>query len=336
MENRYSRQELFSGIGPEGQKKVRSAAIAIVGCGALGTLQAETLTRAGIGRLKIIDRDFVEPSNLQRQSLFTENDADQSLPKAVAAAAHLKTLNSEVEVLPVVSDLSQDSISLLEGVQLILDGTDNFQTRYLINDFSWKSGVPWIYGACVSSTGVACAFIPDAFPCLRCLFETEPAAGSAQTCDTAGIIWPAVGAVVSFQIAAAMKILTGADVAPELFQVDVWQNHYHVVSLSKAKRDGCETCGKRTFPSFGKSAELNTSLCGRDAVQIRPGKEAQLDLESVFQRWQKIGTARKNPFLVKLILKNNEVVLFPDGRALIKGTSDFTRARDLYSKYVGM
>jgi molybdopterin-synthase adenylyltransferase len=335
MDNRYSRQELFSGIGRNGQMKLRSACVAIVGCGALGTLQAETLTRAGIGRLKIIDRDFVEPSNLQRQSLFTEQDAEQSLPKAVAAARHLKDLNGEVEIVPMVSDLSPDSISLLDGVQLILDGTDNFQTRYLLNDFSWKSGTPWIYGACVSSSGVAGVFVPDSFPCLRCLFETEPAAGSAQTCDTAGIIWPAVGAVVSFQIAAAMKILTEAGIAPELFQVDVWQNHYHVVSLSKAKRSDCETCGKRTYPSFGKNAELNTSLCGRDAVQIRPGKQAQLDLDSVFERWQKIGIARKNPFLVKLILENNEVVLFPDGRALIKGTNDFTRARDLYSKYVG-
>ncbi len=333
--SRYSRQELFAGIGQEGQERLRAATIAIVGCGALGSLQAEILTRAGIGKLKIIDRDFVEPSNLQRQSLFTENDAQQSLPKAVAAATHLRDLNSEVEVTPLVSDLSQDSSSLLEDVQLIMDGTDNFQTRYLLNDFAWKESIPWIYGACVSSTGVACAFVPDSFPCLRCLFETEPSAGAGQTCDTAGIIWPAVGAVVSFQIAAAMKILTGKALAPQLLQLDVWENHYHVVSLAAAKRSDCATCGLRLYPSFGKSAELNTSLCGRDAVQIRPGKQAAVDLDLVFERWQRIGNTHRNPFLVKLILNENELVLFPDGRALIKGTNDFTRARDLYAKYVG-
>lgn len=333
--SRYSRQELFSGIGREGQARLRSATVAIVGCGALGSLQAEILTRAGIGKLKIIDRDFVEPSNLQRQSLFTESDAEQSLPKAIAAAMHLRNLNSEVEVTPLVSDLSQDSSILLDGAQLILDGTDNFQIRYLLNDFAWEKSIPWIYGACVSSTGVACAFVPESFPCLRCLFETEPSAGTGQTCDTAGIIWPAVGAVVSFQIAAAMKILTGKVPAPQLLQLDVWENHYHVVSLAGAKRSDCATCGLRLYPSFGKSAELNTSLCGRDAVQILPGKRAEIDLDFIFERWQRIGRTHRNPFLVRLILKENELVLFPDGRALIKGTNDFTRARDLYAKYIG-
>jgi molybdopterin-synthase adenylyltransferase len=336
MIGRYSRQELFPGIGREGQEKLRSASIGVVGCGALGSLQAEILTRAGIGRLKIIDRDFVEPSNLQRQSLFSENDAEQSLPKAIAAAMHLKELNREVEVLPLVCDLSQDNSSALDDVQLILDGTDNFQTRYLLNDIAWKTRKPWIYGACVSSSGVASAFVPDSFPCLRCLFETEPSPGSGQTCDTAGIIWPAVGTVVSFQITAALKLLTGTPVIPQLLQVDVWENHYHLVSLSSAKRSNCQTCGLRLYPSLDKSTQLHTSLCGRDAVQIRPRKQADLDLDSLFQRWQRIGLTQRNPFLIKLILKGNELVLFPDGRALIKGTSDFTRARDLYSKYVGI
>lgn len=333
---RYSRQELFAGIGKEGQQKLRSAAVAIVGCGALGSLQAEILTRAGIGHLRIIDRDFVEPSNLQRQSLFTESDADQSLPKAEAAAAHLKELNQEVEVVPIVSDLSPDTDSLLDNVDLILDGTDNFQTRYLLNDIAWKTSTPWVYGACVASSGLSCAFMPDSFPCLRCLFETEPSAGSGETCDTAGIIWPAVGAVVSFQIAASMKILTGKPVRPELLQADVWENHYHVVSLEAAKRSDCATCGLKLYPSLQKNPDLQTSLCGRDAVQIKPDGRSNLDLDSIFQRWQKIGPAKKNAFLVKLILKGNELVLFPDGRALIKGTTDFTRARDLYSKYVGI
>jgi adenylyltransferase/sulfurtransferase len=334
--SRYSRQELFSGIGKEGQKLLRSASVAIVGCGALGSLQAEALTRAGIGSLQIIDRDFVEPSNLQRQSLFTEQDAEQCLPKAVAAAAHLRDLNQGVEVQAIVGDLSPDRESLLSNVDLILDGTDNFQTRYLLNDISWKNSIPWIYGACVASSGLACAFVPDSFPCLRCLFETEPTPGSGETCDTAGIVWPAVGSIVSFQIACALKLLTEKTLRPEFLQVDVWENRYRVVSIEAAKRPDCATCGTKVYPSLLKSQELQTSLCGRDAVQIKPHRIADVDLDSIHHRWQKIGSTTRNPFLVKLILKENELVLFPDGRALIKGTSDFVRARDLYSKYVGI
>jgi molybdopterin-synthase adenylyltransferase len=335
-DSRYSRQELFPGIGKEGQQMLRSSSAAIVGCGALGSLQAETLVRAGIGRLKIIDRDFVEPSNLQRQSLFTESDAMESLPKAVAAATRLKQINHEVEVIPMVADLSADDQGLLDDIDIILDGTDNFQTRYLLNDLSWKNSIPWIYGACVASSGLSCAFVPDSFPCLRCLFETEPPVGTGQTCDTAGIIWPAVGAIVSFQIASAMKILTRKNVHPELLQLDVWTNHYHVVSLNSAKRADCLTCGTKVYPSLQKSAELHTTICGRDAVQIKPKGQPQLNLDSIYQRWQKVGSTTRNAFLVKLILSGNELILFPDGRALIKGTTDFTRARDLYSKYVGV
>jgi adenylyltransferase/sulfurtransferase len=255
-----------------------------------------------------------------------------------------------VEIISDVSDLNPDNIHLLDESDLILDGTDNFQTRYLINDYAWKNNVPWIYGACVGSTGVSSAFIPESFPCLRCLFEDEPPPGTAPTCDTAGIIWPAVGVVVSYQVAAAFKILTGRgdsrghqgqaqglplQQAPELLQVDVWENHYRTVSLNKAKRNDCRTCGLREFPALTQHSGFETSLCGRDSVQIKPSQKAKLSLDEVYQRWKKTGECAKNPFLVKLILPENEIVLFPDGRAIIKGTSDVSRARDLYAKYVG-
>ncbi|MCI0414843.1 ThiF family adenylyltransferase [bacterium] len=333
--NRYSRQELFPGIGKEGQSKLRAANVTIVGCGALGSLQAEVLCRAGIGSIHIIDRDFVEHSNLQRQALFTEEDAKNLVPKAVAARNQLQRINQDVLVKTDVSDLSPDNIDLLSGANLILDGTDNFSTRYLINDFAWKNQIPWIYGACVSSSGVACAFIPDSFPCLRCLFENEPPPGTAPTCDTAGIIWPAVGTVVGYQIAAAFKILTGAEQLPEILQLDVWDNEYRTVSLEKAKRSNCATCGLREFPSLAQSSGFDTSLCGRDAVQIKPAQKAHLDLQEIHDRWSRTGECIMNPFLVKLVLPENEIVLFPDGRAIIKGTVDIARARDLYAKYVG-
>jgi adenylyltransferase/sulfurtransferase len=333
--NRYSRQELFQPIGKDGQKKIRQSSVAIVGCGALGSLQAEVLTRAGVGKIILVDRDFVEHSNLQRQSLFDESDANQVVPKAIAAAKHLGEINKDVNVVPVVTDLGPDNLNLLKDAELILDGTDNFQIRFLLNDYSWKQNVPWIYGACVGSTGTASAFLPLSFACLRCIFESEPPAGVAPTCDTAGILWPAVGAVVSYQITAAFKILTGNPIVSEILQMDVWNGEHRIVSLSKAKRSDCLTCGLMKFPSLQIQAVQETALCGRDAVQIRPTKSMSLDMDAIYQRWESIGASRRNPFLIKLALAENEIVLFPDGRAIIKGTSDFTRARTLYAKYVG-
>ena len=332
---KYSRQELFQPIGKEGQKRIRQSVVGIVGCGALGSLQAEVLTRAGVGKIILIDRDFVEHSNLQRQSLFDESDADQVVPKAIAAARHLAEINQDVDVVPQVADLSVDNLHLLKDANLILDGTDNFQVRFLLNDYSWKQSVPWIYGACVGSTGTSSAFLPPAFSCLRCIFESEPIPGSAPTCDTAGILWPTVGSVVSYQITSAFKILTRTPITPEILQIDIWTGEHRLVSLSKAKRADCPTCGLMKFPSLQVQAVQETALCGRDAVQIRPAKSASLDLDAIYQRWESIGISRRNPFLIKLALPENEIVLFPDGRAIVKGTSDFARARSLYAKYVG-
>jgi adenylyltransferase/sulfurtransferase len=333
--NRYSRQELFPGVGKAGQEKLRSSTVTIVGCGALGSLQAEMMCRAGIGTLILIDRDFVEFSNLQRQALFDEQDAIRCTPKAVAAARRLKEINPEVNVIHHVEDLTLDHLQLVEDTHLLLDGTDNFQTRYLLNDVAWKIRIPWIYGACVGATGVASAFVPDEFPCLRCIFENEPPPGSAPTCDTAGIIWPAVGMVVSYQIAAAFRILTGAELRPEILQFDVWESYYRTMSLEKAKRSDCATCGTREFPSLQTRAGFETSLCGRDAVQIRPAMKSTLNLDEIYENWSRVGDCVRNPFLLKLKLPENEIVLFPDGRAMIKGTVDVARARDLYAKYVG-
>lgn len=335
MQSRYSRQELYKPFGKDGQRKLREATVVIAGCGALGSLQAEMISRAGIGRLILIDRDFVEYTNLQRQSLFRESDAERSIPKAIAAAERIREINSDVEVVPHVADLSPDSLSLCEAANLILDGTDNFQTRFLINDYCWKKTIPWIYGACVGASGAAAAFVPDSFPCLRCLFESEPPPGSAPTCDTAGILWPAAGTVVSYQMVQAFKILTGSPVSPQILHFDLWDDQNRIVGLGKAKRSDCETCGSRRYPALQQTAGMETSLCGRDAVQIRPQIRKHLDLDAIHERWLHIGKSYRNPFLIKLPMEKNEIVLFPDGRAIIKGTSDFSRARDLYAKYVG-
>ncbi|HJZ12958.1 MAG TPA: ThiF family adenylyltransferase, partial [Acidobacteriota bacterium] len=274
--------------------------------------------------------------NLQRQALFTEKDAELTLPKAIAAAQHLGELNRDVVIESHVADLNPDNASLLQEADLILDGTDNFQTRYVINDIAWKSNIPWIYGACVATSGIAAAFVPPSFPCLRCLFESEPPPGTAPTCDTAGILWPAVGSVVSFQITTAFKLLTGNEVEPQLLQFDVWHNHFHIVSLEKAKRADCPTCGLKVYPSLLQRADFETTLCGRNAVQIRPQQNANLDLERIYDTWKQIGEAYRNVFLAKLKVGEHEIVVFSDGRAIIKGTGDFSRARDLYSKYIGL
>ena len=333
--SRYSRQELFLPVGKDGQKKIRDSIVGIVGCGALGSLQAEVLTRAGVGKIILIDRDFVEHSNLQRQSLFDENDANQVVPKAIAAAKHLAEINKDVDVIPHVADLSVDNLDLLKTANLILDGTDNFQVRFLLNDYSWKQNIPWIYGACVGSTGTASAFLPPEFPCLRCIFESEPPAGSAPTCDTAGILWPAVGSVVSYQVTAAFKILTGNPITPQILQMDVWNGEHRLVSLSKAKRAGLFNMWADEISIIASSSSTGNCSLRKRCCSNQAGKNGIIEFDAIYQRWESLGTSRRNPFLIKLALAENEIVLFPDGRAIIKGTSDFVRARSLYAKYVG-
>jgi adenylyltransferase/sulfurtransferase len=336
--SRYSRQELFDGIGPDGQARLARARVAVVGCGALGSVLSETLVRAGVGSLTLIDRDFVEESNLQRQSLFDESDVARSLPKAVAAETRLRRINSQVEIHGVVADLAPDNASeLLSGASLVLDGTDNFETRFLLNDLAVRDGFPWVYGACVAAYGIALLVRPGRTPCLRCLLEEMPAPGSGPTCDTAGVVAPVVHVVAGVQSAEALKLLAGDEAAllPGVFTVDLWRGRFDVLDLS-GRAPSCPACTERRFDyAEVQSAGIATALCGRDAVQVRPGRRARIDLEALAVRLGRLGEVRRNEYLLRFSGEEAELVVFEDGRALIKGVASPARARSLYARYVG-
>lgn len=332
---KYSRQVLFQPIGAAGQERLQGAKVVIVGCGALGTAQANALVRAGIGALRIVDRDYVEESNLQRQILFDESDAAENLPKAVAAERKLKRINSEVEVEGVVADLdSGNAEELLRGFHLILDGTDNFQTRYLINDVAVKLGVPWIYGAVVASYATSLTVLPGRTPCLACVFP-EPPQGLHETCDTAGVIGPAVAWAAAVQATEALKILVGReeDLHGSLVAYDIWKNRYQQVK--PAMNPQCRTCGARAFVHLEGGGSAYVSLCGRNSVQIHQRESRRLDLAALQERLARFGPVKANDFLLKCLLEPYELTVFPDGRAIIKGTQDPAVARGLYAKYIG-
>jgi len=336
--SRYSRQELFAGIGPQGQRRIRASTVAVVGCGALGTHLAETMARAGVGTLRIIDRDFVEPSNLQRQSLFDEEDAAAALPKAVAARRRLARINSEVRVDAVVADLVPENASaLMGGAQVVLDGTDNFEARFLVNDVCVRDGIPWIYGACVGSYGLALAVRPRLTPCLRCLLEEMPAPGSGPTCDTAGVIAPIVQVVAGIQAAEALKLLSGHPEAllPGVVTVDLWQAQFEVMDL-RGRAPWCPACTEGRFEYAQAGASGSAVLCGRDAVQLRPPKGgARIELQALAERLRPVADVRSNEYLVRFTAEGKEVAVFADGRAIVKGVSDPAQARALYARYVG-
>lgn len=337
MQGRYSRQELFAGIGPEGQRRIRSATVTVVGCGALGSALAETMARAGVGTLLVVDRDFVEPSNLQRQSLFDEEDAASGLPKAVAAERKLRRINSDVRVEGIVTDLVPDNAArLLRGAQVVLDGTDNFEARFLVNDVCVREGIPWVYGACVGSYGLALAVRPRVTPCLRCLLEHMPAPGSGPTCDTAGVIAPIVQVVAGIQGAEALKLLAGREAAllPGVVTVDLWQSQFDVMDL-RGRAPWCPACveGRFEYAEGGRAA--TAVLCGRDAVQVRAPLGTQVDLPALAERLRPLGEVRRNEYLVRFSADGHEVVVFADGRAIVKGVTDTAQARALYARYVG-
>jgi adenylyltransferase/sulfurtransferase len=336
--SRYSRQELFEGVGPAGQARLGGARVAVVGCGALGSVLSEMLVRAGVGSLTVIDRDFVEESNLQRQSLFDESDVERSLPKAVAAAARLRRINSEVEVRGVVADLAPDNASeLLAGAELVLDGTDNFETRFLLNDLAVRDGFPWIYGACVAAYGIALLVRPGRTPCLRCLLEELPAPGSGPTCDTAGVVAPIVHVVAGVQAAEALKLLAGNEAAllRGVFTADLWQGRFDVLDLSR-RPPSCPACTERRFDyAEDRSRGLTATLCGRNAVQVRPARGARIDLEALAARLERLGRVRRNEYLLRFSGEDAELVVFEDGRALVKDVASPARARSLYARYVG-
>lgn len=333
MDSRYSRQTRFAPFGEEGQRKLRAARLAIVGCGALGSAQAELLTRAGVGSLRLIDRDFVELSNLQRQFLYHESDAREALPKAAAAARRLHQMNSEVFFDPVIADLTPaNAAELFENIDLILDGTDNFETRYLINDVAVASGVPWIYGAAVASYGLKFAVIPRQTACFRCLYP-EPPAGAQPTCETSGVLGPLTATIAALQVADALKILAGAPLAARITTVDVWSGE--IRQLDPPARDpACPCCVQRDFVHLDGSRRAPVSLCGRNAVQIHE-RARPVDLQKLAGELAAIAPVRANEFALRVALDPYELTIFPDGRAIIKGTTDIGLARSLYARYLG-
>ena len=336
-DDRYSRQILFRGIGEDGQRKLAAARVALVGSGATGTALASLLARAGVGALRIIDRDYVEPSNLQRQSLFDEADAADSLPKAIAAARKIASFNSEVNVEPKVEDLVPDNIDgLLEGTELILDGTDNFETRYLINDYAVDRSLPWIYSAAVGSYGVTLNVVPGQTACLACIFPDSPR-GMVETCETSGILGPTVNLVASIAATEALKFLVGGAESPALrrtlLSFDLWTNEHAEISAAKP-RPGCRACGERDFIHLAGEGRPHITLCGRNSVQIHE-RQRPIDFSEMDRRLQPHGTVRHNDFVLKFWHEPYEMTLFPDGRAIIKGTTDTAVARSLYARYVG-
>ena len=334
-EERYSRQVLFSGIGAEGQQRLRAARIAMVGCGATGSAAAGLLARAGVGAIRIIDRDYVEPSNLQRQTLFEESDAAESLPKAIAAARKLAACNSDIVVEPQVADLTPGNVEeLLAGAQLILDGTDNFETRYLINDYAVRERVPWIYAAAVGSYGVTMNVLPGETACLACIFPESPR-GSFETCDTAGILNSAATTVAAVAVTEALKLMVGAREAlrTAMLSFDLWRNDRAEISV-KQPREDCRVCGGRQFVHLAGKGRPHITLCGRNSVQIHE-RQRPIDFGEISQRLQPHGTVRHNEFVLKFWREPYELTLFPDGRAIIKGTTDTAIARSLYARFVG-
>lgn len=336
--DRYSRQVLFDGIGREGQDRLLAARVAIIGCGALGSSQAEALARAGVGRLRLVDRDFVEFSNLQRQTMFTERDARERLPKVIAAANHIREINSGVGVEAEIADVNHSNIErLLAGCDVVLDGTDNFATRYLINDACVKHEVNWIYGAAVGSYGVTMTIRPHVTPCLRCVFPEAPAAASAPTCDTAGVIMPIINVVAATQVAEALKLLSGqiGDLHGSLMQFDVWRNEWRRIAL-KERAPECSTCVLHRFTSLDAGdRDFAAILCGRHAVQISPAQPVQIDLAALRQRLQLSGDVNSNEYLLRFTTGEYELTVFRDARSIIRGTDDIATARTLYAKYIG-
>jgi len=334
-ESRYSRQIRFAPLGEEGQRKIRAASVAIVGCGALGSVQAEAMTRAGVGRLRIIDRDFVEWPNLQRQFLFEEADAADALPKAVAAARRLARVNSEVELEPMVADLVPGNAQeLLENIDLILDGTDNFETRFLINDAAVQANVPWIYGAAVGSYGIKMAIVPVRTACFQCVYPEAPK-GAQPTCETEGVLAPVTAAIAALQVADALRILAmGTDsVEARITTIDVWSGALR--QLAPPARDpNCPCCVRREFTYLDGSRRAPISLCGRNAVQIHE-RARPLDLPALAKKLGEVAVVRANEFALRVALDPYELTVFPDGRAIVKGTTDVGIARSLYACYVG-
>jgi adenylyltransferase/sulfurtransferase len=336
MFDRYSRQIIFQGIGKEGQRKLAKSLVVIIGCGALGSIIATILVRAGVGKVRIIDRDFIEIHNLARQALFDEDDIKNQLPKAIAAERHLRRINSSIEIEGIVADVNYTNIeSLVNDADVIMDGLDNFETRGLINDVSLKHKIPWIYGGAVSASGMTMNIIPHETPCLRCLHPEVPKGARMFTCETAGVISPAPFIIGSLQATEAIKILIGSEyINRDLIFINVWQGKFNRIEISP--RPNCPTCqGKYEFldARFGTKT---TSLCGQNAVQVLNPNVGKISFEKLSKQLQKVGQVSYNEFMLRFQVDNHEMVIFPDGRAIVKNTNDESLARGLYAKYIGV
>jgi adenylyltransferase/sulfurtransferase len=340
LPERYSRQVLFEGIGQLGQEKLLNSKVAVIGCGALGAMQLEMLARAGVKKLKAIDRDFVEFSNLHRQIMFDEKMAQASMPKAIAARERISQINSDIETEPYVTDVNYTNIEkLIDDVDLVLDGTDNFETRFLINDACIKLNKPWVYGAAVSSYGLTMAILPKQTPCLRCVFENAPPPGSSPTCDTAGVILPIIAMIASWQVVESLKILTGnlERLHKGLIQVDLWQSTYTKINIQGLLGNSdCRACNSHFDFLEAEKRQLMTTLCGRNAVQIVPSQGTKINLIEMAEKLKSIGEVSVNKFLLRIKIPSYEITLFSDARSIIHGTKDESVARSLYAKYIGV
>jgi adenylyltransferase/sulfurtransferase len=333
--SRYSRQVILRQIGFEGQRRLRESFIVIIGCGALGTNSANLSTMMGVGRIRLIDRDYVELSNLHRQILFDEEDVEEKLPKAVALAEKLRRINSEVEVEAIVEDVDHRNVErLIEAADLVIDGTDNFETRFILNDACVKRGIPWVYGAVVATYGMVMSVIPGKSACFRCLVPTPPPPGTTPTCDIVGVLPTAASLIASLQTTEAVKILIESPPSQGLIHINLWTLEFNKFEVPRL--EGCPTCSKGVFEYLEEGASRTTILCGREAVQVSPEKRVRLDLRSLAERLNVIGEATFNGYLIHFKADPYELVLFSDGRAIVRGTSDEGVARALYSRYVGL
>lgn len=339
--SRYDRQMRYAPLGESGQRRLKDSTALICGCGALGSVQASTLVRAGVGRVRIVDRDFLELNNLQRQVLYDETDVAAGLPKAIAAQAKLKLINSNVQVEAQVADIDHNNIaSLLESVDVILDGTDNFEIRFLLNDASQKFGVPWVYGGCIGAEGQSMTIIPSKSACLRCLMPETPPPGTTPTCDTAGILGPIINVIASVQSAEAIKILSGneAAVSQKLTVFELWDNCLRQIKLDALtdNRDNCPACSKTDLPWLdGRLGSHSAVLCGRNAVQLSFPDKLSVSLDDLALRLADVASVSKNQFLLRATIDGYVLTVFPDGRAIIGGTDDIGEAKSVYAKYVG-
>jgi thiazole biosynthesis adenylyltransferase ThiF len=339
LNNRYSRQELFSPIGEEGQQKIREKHVLIIGAGALGSANAEMFVRAGVGKITIVDRDYVDWSNLQRQQLYAESDVKNNLPKAIAAKKRLEEINSDVTIEALVQDVTAEELEeLVTNVDVMIDATDNFETRFIVNDIAQKYSIPWIYGACVGSYGLSYTILPSKTPCLSCLLQSIPLGGA--TCDTAGIISPAVSLVVSHQVTEALKLLVEdyKSLRDGLVSFDMWKNEYSCMNVQKLRKHNCPSCGENAlYPYLNKENTSKTAvLCGRNTVQIRPPHKEEMDFEQYKQLLEgRVNNLNVNPYLLSFSVEEKRLVAFKDGRVLVHGTKDISEAKTIYHRYFG-